>query len=111
MSPAERMPSVIGRSSSRSVFFVRYCLDDAGLRTANEGRRCLRRSPHIAAQNDQERLRCARLIEIEIQHDVSRIVHRPEDAVATHSRLLPDGGKAVECLFPDGEVVDRMFNA
>ncbi len=58
------------------------------------------RSPHVAPQRGEEGLRLARAVEVEVDHDVVRIVAGSEDPVAAHTRPLSADRIALEGLLP-----------
>src|SRR5712691_11198083 len=49
-------------------------------------------------------------VELEIDHDVVRVVDRAEDLIAADARLFPADGVAVESFLPDAVVDDGVFD-
>src|SRR5579875_3393664 len=91
------------------VALVLNRLDDPGVRAAAQGWRGLRRLPD-RAQRSEKRLRLACAIEVQVDHDVVRIVDRAKNPVTTHAAPLPASGIALEGRLPGVVVVDGMFN-
>ncbi len=96
--------------SPESVLFALHGLDDPRLRAADQGWRCSPRSPHVAPERGEEGLRLARAVELEVDHDVVRIVGGSEDPVAAYTRPLPVDRIAVEGRLPGVEVADLVLD-
>ena len=64
------------QGSLELVLLALYRLDDPRLRATHQGWRCSARSPHVALQRGAKGLCLAWAIELEIDHDVVRIVNR-----------------------------------
>jgi hypothetical protein len=71
-------------------------LGDACLRAASQGRRRFPRRPHLAPKPPEIGFRLTLALELEVEHDVVRIVRGLEDLVAAHARLLPLVGEAIK---------------
>ena len=61
-------------------------------------------------QRDAEGLGLGFVVEVEVDNDVVRIVHRPQHPVAAHARLLAANRIAVEGLLPCAEVEDCVLD-
>jgi len=50
-------------------------------------------------------------LELDVDDDVVRVVHRTQDTVAARTVPLAPGRVAVECLLPGFEISDRVFDS
>src|SRR6185437_2959271 len=92
--------------SLASVLFALRRLNDPRARVHHD--RALHATPHIA-QRSQHGFSLASTVELEVDHDVVRVVYRAQDPVAAHARPLPADRIVVERRLPGVEVGDWVF--
>src|SRR6202521_495194 len=83
-------------------------LDNPGLRVAHDFL-AFAASPD-PAHLGQQSFSISNAVELEVDHDVVRILHRSEHLITTNARPFAVGRIAVESLLPAREVRDGMFN-